>query len=387
MFSTGHDNLPIALLGMVLAFALAAALTPLGIKVAWRLDIVDRPRGNKLHARPTPLMGGVAMAVAFLAVALLWVARFDQWGNAQLRGLLVGCFLAALLGFLDEWLTLRPLQHFIGQILVVLAAIWAAFPHVEKLSNPFATAWETQHGRGSFYLAWLVDHNSINHENTPVIGIAFTVFWIVGMMNTVNFLDGLDGLAGGVGAIGALFLGLWSLVMTDVYLAPTHANQNIVLPLILCGAILGFLIFNWAPARVFMGDSGAMFIGFALGALSIFGPVKFGTWLLIMVVPIIDVAWAIVRRLMGRRSFASGDKHHIYHRMLELGLSRQSVVLIFYGLCFVLGIIDLNLYKRQKVVAFVIVAVLSAAGAVLLEVRGRRAESLARSVGKRADAG
>jgi UDP-N-acetylmuramyl pentapeptide phosphotransferase/UDP-N-acetylglucosamine-1-phosphate transferase len=276
-----------------------------------------------------------------------------------------------------------------GQIVVVLAAILSAFPHIEQLSNPFATPRQTQSGQGSFYLSYLFDHRSLTQDYTPwltaALGIAFTVFWIVGMMNTFNFLDGLDGLAGGVGAIGALFLGLWSLVMTDVYLAPTHANQNIVLPLILCGAILGFLVFNWSPARVFMGDSGAMFIGFALGALSIFGPVKFGTWLLIMVVPIIDVAWAIVRRLMGRRSFASGDKHHIYHRMLELGLSRQSVVLIFYGLCMVLGVIDLNLYKRQKVVAFVVVAVLSAAGAVLLEVRGRRAESLARTVSKRAD--
>jgi UDP-N-acetylmuramyl pentapeptide phosphotransferase/UDP-N-acetylglucosamine-1-phosphate transferase len=154
-----------------------------------------------------------------------------------------------------------------------------------------------------------------------------------------------------------------------------------VLPLILCGAILGFLVYNWAPARVFMGDSGAMFIGFALGALSIFGPVKLGTALLILIVPIVDVAWAIVRRLLGRRSFASGDKHHIYHRMLELGLSRRSVVLAFYALCTALGVLDVLLVKKQKLAADAVVAVLAAAGAIALEVRGRRAEARARRPG------
>jgi UDP-N-acetylmuramyl pentapeptide phosphotransferase/UDP-N-acetylglucosamine-1-phosphate transferase len=158
----------------------------------------------------------------------------------------------------------------------------------------------------------------------------------------------------------------------------TRDEQNVILPLILCGALLGFLVYNWAPARVFMGDSGAMFIGFALGALSIFGPVKLGTALLLLIVPIVDVAWAIVRRLLGRRSFASGDKHHIYHRMLELGISRRSVVLAFYALCIALGVLDLLLVKKQKLAADAVVAVLAAASAVALEVRGRRAEARAR---------
>src|SRR2546429_687188 len=194
------------LLGLGLAFLVAVALVPFGIRLAWRLGVVDHPVGDKIHARPTPLMGGAAMAASFLVVTL-------------------------------------------------------------------------------------------------VAGILFTVFWIVGMMNTVNFLDGLDGLAGGVAAIAALFLGLWAWHMAGSGYV-TRDEQNVILPLILCGALLGFLVYNWAPARVFMGDSGAMFIGFALGALSVFGPVKLGTALLLLIVPIVDVAWAIVRRLLGRRSFA-----------------------------------------------------------------------------------
>ncbi len=370
---------------LVAAFLLAVALAPLGIRLAWRLGVVDRPVGNKIHARPTPLMGGVAVTVAFLAVALAagYLLRFlfgaqGHSLNQALIGLLVGCALAGLLGFVDEVRTLPPRLHFLGQVAVVVAALLAGFPRIEQVSNPFHDV--NLKTSTSVYLSQIVGfgHGQVVHGDpapvvTLVVGVLFTVFWIVGMMNTVNFLDGLDGLAGGVCAIAALFLGLWGATMTQTGYAPTHDNQNVVLPLILCGAILGFLVFNWAPARVFMGDSGAMFMGFALGALSIFGPVKLGTAILLVIVPIVDVAWAIVRRVLGRRSFASGDKHHIYHRMLELGMSRRSVVLAFYALCIALGVIDLNLFKRQKLEADAIVALLAAAGAVALEVRGRRA--------------
>jgi len=363
------------LIGLGVAFLLSVALVPLGIRLAWRLGVVDRPVGNKIHQRAPPLMGGVAIALAFLAAALLRLSL-----NPQLVGLLVGCVLAAALGFWDEVRTLKPRAHFLGQIGVVIVTLLVGFPRITSLSNPL-------HGfngsSGSFFLSALfgfkplyAGHDLVPHDSAPfvtlVIGVLFTIFWIVGMMNTVNFLDGLDGLAGGVTAIAALFLGLWSVVAARNGFA-THDNQNVILPLILCGAILGFLVYNWAPARVFMGDSGSMFIGFALGALSIFGQIKFGTALLLLIVPIVDVAWAIVRRLLGRRSFASGDKHHIYHRLLELGLSRRAVVLLFYALCIALGVIDLLLYKKEKLIAFAVVAVVSAAGAVALEVRGRRA--------------
>jgi UDP-GlcNAc:undecaprenyl-phosphate GlcNAc-1-phosphate transferase len=364
------------LLGLGLAFLMAVALMPLGIRLAWRLGIVDHPVGNKIHARPTPLMGGAAMAASFLVVTLLFPRH---WPNQQLVSLLVGCALATLLGLADELWSLSPWQHFLGQVGVVLVAIIIGFPRIEKVSNPLSTSVSLNRS-GSISLATLLGFghapSEVAHAVTLVAGILFTVFWIVGMMNTVNFLDGLDGLAGGVAAIAALFLGLWAWHMAGSGYV-TRDEQNVILPLILCGALLGFLVYNWAPARVFMGDSGAMFIGFALGALSIFGPVKLGTALLLLIVPIVDVAWAIVRRLLGRRSFASGDKHHIYHRMLELGMSRRSVVLAFYALCTALGVLDLLLVKKQKLAADAVVAVLAAASAVALEVRGRRAEARA----------
>ncbi|MHB8620433.1 MAG: MraY family glycosyltransferase, partial [Chloroflexota bacterium] len=308
------------LVGLGSALLLAAVLVPLAIRLAWRLGVVDRPIGDKIHARPTPLMGGTAIAAAFLLVATFFPTLQRPWDNPALGGLLTGCALAVLLGVADEVWHLPPRWHFVGQVTVVLLAILAHFPLVHEVSNPLLSV-----GGGkpaSINLA-----AALGAGPATALSVVFTVFWITGMMNTVNFLDGLDGLAAGVCAIAALFLGLWAVVVIRVGYPPTHDNQNVVLPLILCGALVGFLMYNWSPARVFMGDSGSMFVGFALGALAIFGPVKLGTALLILIVPIVDVAWAIVRRLIGRRSFASGDKHHIYHRMLELGLSRRTVVL------------------------------------------------------------
>ncbi len=360
------------LAGLVVAFVLCVLLEPLGIRLARQLGVIDRPVGDKIHTRATPLMGGVAIAVAFLVTAGAWHAwtalRYHD-PNTALTGLLIGCALAAALGIWDELRTLPPRLHLLGQIGVVLVTLGLNFPIIDTISNP---------------LQKITVQGNASQPVLPIIGVLFTVFWIVGMMNTINFLDGLDGLAGGVTAIAAFFLGLWEVVVagTRYFPSPSHDSQNVILPLMLCGAILGFLVYNWAPARVFMGDSGAMFIGFTLGALSIFGTSpRVGTALLILIVPIVDVAWAIVRRLAGRRSFASGDKHHIYHRMLELGLTRRAVVLLFYGLCLVLGLIDLKLYKADKLIAFAVVAVLAAAGAVALELRGRRAARAATPVG------
>ncbi|HWE61122.1 MAG TPA: MraY family glycosyltransferase, partial [Chloroflexota bacterium] len=252
-------------------------------------------------------------------------------------------------------------------------ALVIGFPRIQQVSNP--------HGNSSMYLSALLGVRSGLHDSAPVLtallGIGFTVFWLVGMMNTINFLDGLDGLAGGVAAIATLFLGLWAAGMAHSGYV-TYDNQNLILPLILCGALLGFLVFNWAPARIFMGDSGAMCVGFTLGALCIFGPVKLGTALMLLVVPILDVAWAVIRRLLSGHSFASGDKHHIYHRMLEGGMSRRTVVLSFYILCTALGLIDLQLVKMQKLLVLMLMGLLAVVGAFLVEYRGRRAAAARR---------
>jgi UDP-GlcNAc:undecaprenyl-phosphate/decaprenyl-phosphate GlcNAc-1-phosphate transferase len=208
-----------------------------------------------------------------------------------------------------------------------------------------------------------------------VIGIAFTIFWLVGMMNTVNFLDGLDGLATGVSAVTALLMATWAWEAYQDHrflLPPTAHPADFVLPLALAGALLGFLPYNWHVAKIFLGDSGSMFLGFALAALSIVGPTKLGTALLVLIIPVLDVAWAIVRRQIRGRSFLSGDKQHVYHRMLDLGLSHTQTVLMLYALCIVLGALDLWLLKLQKLLAFVALAVVAGSLYVVLEIRANR---------------
>jgi UDP-N-acetylmuramyl pentapeptide phosphotransferase/UDP-N-acetylglucosamine-1-phosphate transferase len=159
--------------------------------------------------------------------------------------------------------------------------------------------------------------------------IAITVFWVMGMMNTVNWLDGLDGLATGVGLIAAVMFAIHSYRLGQMEIA--------LFPTALAGACLGFLPFNFYPARVFLGTAGAMVLGYTLATLSILAPARIATALLVLGVPIVDVAWLIVSRWRRGMSPTHGGRDHLHHRLLDLGLSQQQIVLIYYLLCIIFG--------------------------------------------------
>lgn len=325
--------------------------TPLARRLAIRCGAIDRPVGNKIHLRATPLMGGVAVYAAFVVTCCFVVPL-----RGPVVGVLIGGLGAVSVGVLDELLTLPPLAHLAGQIGVAVLAIVAGVGFVRHVSVP-----------GPLTTPGL--------ELPAFVGIAFTIFWLVGMMNTVNFLDGLDGLASGVSAITALLMAIWAWEAYRDHrflLAPTAHPADFVLPLVLAGVLLGFLPFNWHVAKIFLGDSGSMFLGFSLAAFSIIGPTKLGTALLVLIIPVLDVAWAIVRRQIRGRSFLSGDKQHVYHRMLDLGLSHTQTVLMLYALCIALGALDLWLLKLQKLLAFVALALVAGSIYVALEVRANR---------------
>jgi UDP-GlcNAc:undecaprenyl-phosphate GlcNAc-1-phosphate transferase len=316
------------------------------------MGAIDRPVGNKIHTRPTPLMGGVAVYLGFaLTCCLVLPVR------GAVLGVLIGGLGAVLVGIVDELLTLPPLTHLAGQIGAALLAVVTGlgFVHTVSVPGPLTTP--------GFTLP-------------AAVGVLFTVFWLVAMINTVNFLDGLDGLATGVGAITALLMATWAWEAYHehrFYLPAQTHPADFILPLALAGALIGFLPFNWHVARIFLGDSGAMFLGFALAALSIVGPTKLGTALLVLIVPVLDVAWAVVRRQVRGRSFLSGDKQHVYHRMLDLGMSHTQTVLLLYALCIALGGLDLWLLKLQKLLAFLGLAAVAGFMYVVLELRATRA--------------
>lgn len=317
----------------------------MAIRLANRFGVIDRPVGLKLHKRPTPLLGGVAVFVSFATTVIVSAPL-----SGPVRGVLLGGLAAIVVGVLDEVLTLPPVFHLVGQIAAAGVAVAGGVGVIHYVSGP-----------SSSLVAPPV--------TLPLaLGLILTMFWLVGMMNTVNFLDGLDGLAPGIVTIAAVLLAIWASEPGRFALASSQP-ESVILPMALAGALLGFLVYNWNPARIFLGDSGSMFLGLALGALSIVGPAKLGTALIVLVVPILDVAWAIIRRGMRGKNFLSGDKQHVYHRMMELGLGATRTVILLYAVCVALGVVDLLLLRLWKYVAFGVLTVVMIGAFALLELR------------------
>jgi UDP-GlcNAc:undecaprenyl-phosphate/decaprenyl-phosphate GlcNAc-1-phosphate transferase len=308
------------------AFIIALIVTPLAGRVGGQLGIVDVPGPRRLHQGVIPRLGGVGLYVSFsLTLVLLLVLpqdwlplRQDPKELTRLTGMLIGCTFMFLMGLLDDRRQLGPLQQFVGQLVAAgIASLFLIF--IERVMNPFS--------------------NQLLIFPWPLV-VGFTFFWIVGMVNTVNWLDGLDGLAGGVTAIACAVLTL-HMVREGQY-------SVALLPLALLGSLLGFLPYNFHPARVFMGSSGSSFLGFAMGTLSIISGAKMATVLLVMGIPIIDVAWQILNRL--RRQAGTpwqGDLGHLHYRLLECGLSQRQIVGLMYAFSACFGLAALVISSRM----------------------------------------
>lgn len=344
-----------AAVGPIVAVFLAAALltfilTPQVRRIVLRYRIVDRPSARRVNRRPIPRSGGLAVAATFLAVAGVFLLVNDRAHliavPASLRplevaALFLGGAAAAVLGALDDLLDLRARWQILGQIALATGAL-ALGIGIDFVNNPFGA-------------------DILRFEG--IIAIGFTVFWIVGMINSINWIDGLDGLSSGVVIIAAVTLGLISL--------STRVNQPLiaVLCFVLAGALFGFLRWNFHPAKIFIGTSGVQFVGYTLAVLSILGTAKVAVALLVLGVPIIDTFWIIVRRLTQGRSPFSPDRQHIHHRLLDLGLSHRQTVLLIYGLCAALAVLALILTGASQLYAFL--GVFVASGLVLfLPTRG-----------------
>ena len=334
-------NVTFFLVPFAVAFLGALVLTPVVKRAAGRLGFVDVPREPKhVHRVPVPRLGGVALFLPFLAAVIisLWlpVEREDPLEVHRIIGLLVGSAIVFGLGLWDDRRELGPLPQLAVQFVAAAVAIGCGIT-IAEIANPFGGLIEL---------------------SLPIT-VAFTLFWIMGMMNTVNWLDGLDGLASGVTVIASVLLFVHSYRLGQYSVS--------LLPLALAGCTLGFLPFNFYPARVFMGTSGALFLGFALGTLAIIGGAKMATALLVMGIPILDVGWQIINRLRLGRSPFLGDRGHLHHRLLDLGLSQRGVVLLFYVLCAAFGALALILSSGlQKLLALLVMAMLALVALVAL---------------------
>jgi UDP-GlcNAc:undecaprenyl-phosphate GlcNAc-1-phosphate transferase len=340
-------GLPPLLPGFVAAFVAAALisflLTPIVRGLAVRLNVVDEPNHRRVNTRPIARGGGVAVGIGFLGVSLVLTMMV---GNGTLAGfslpasiepneinaLLIGTGLAALIGLVDDVLNLRARWQLASQLVLAIGAVLLGIT-IDSIANPF--------GPGQISL-------------DGVWGVAFTIFWITGMINSINWIDGLDGLSSGIGLIAAFTLGLISLTVGAGLFGQPYVA---LLCFALAGALLGFLRWNFHPASIFVGTSGVMVIGYALAVLSILGSAKVVVALLVLGVPIIDTFWNIVRRLASGSSPFTPDRGHVHHRLMDLGLSQTRAVLVIYAMTLALAVLSFILSGAGQLYAFMGVVV------------------------------
>jgi UDP-GlcNAc:undecaprenyl-phosphate/decaprenyl-phosphate GlcNAc-1-phosphate transferase len=289
-----------AVFAFLVAVAVAAISTPLAAKLAFRLGAVDEPRERGLASRTTPLLGGLAILAGVLVASAIWLPVTDET-----RGILLGAALIALVGAIDDVVDLPPQWKLLGQVAAAVIPV-AAGVKVENITLPFLGALQFGH-----------------------VGGVLTVIGLVGLMNVVNFSDGVDGLAAGVCAISAV---AFSIIAFD--LGRTGAG---VLAAIVAGAALGFLFHNFHPASIFMGDCGALLLGYLLGCVAVQGSLKTNALialvgpLAILAVPFLDTGFVVARRLKYRRAPWSADAQHFHHRLARVGFSQRRTVLYLYA--------------------------------------------------------
>lgn len=353
------------LIAFTAGFLLALAATPLAARFARKAGAVDVPDGDrKRHAKPTPLMGGLAIFAAFALATFL--VRGGLLGGfllpKHLLGILLGGLVLMIGGALDDRYRLRPLLQLAFPTLAALIVI-ASGVGADVISNPLG---------GTFRLdLWEIPVFTYagNPYHLTLPADIFTFVWLMGMMYTTKLLDGLDGLVSGLGVIGFLVLALYSL--TAEVAQPELAR----LAMAAAGAVGGFLFYNARPASIFLGEGGSTFVGFLLGTLAILSGGKIGVTLLVLAVPIMDVAWTIARRLMLRRPVAQGGVDHLHFRLVRWGLSPGTAVLLFWIFAAAFGGAGIFIQGRQKLLALAILAILFVVVTLWLRIRTHESSS------------
>ncbi len=307
---------------------LSIIFTMLMKRLAVNLNIIDRPdEERKIHRIAMPLLGGMAIFLSFFII--LYFVR-DKLLSGDLEahhwlGFFIGACFLMLGGFLDDKYNLKPREQIIFPVLAISSVILGGV-NIEKITNPF----------GGFFFPGL-------------FSAVLITTWLLAMMYTTKLLDGLDGLVSGVTAIGGIIIFLFT--MTTKYYQPDIA----LAALIFTAACLGFLIFNWHPAKIFLGEGGSLLLGYILGVLAIISGGKIAIALLVMGIPIMDVVWTVVRRAWaGKNPFKFPDRNHLHFRLLDLGLGTRKTVLIYYAFSAIFGLSALFLQSRGKALALII---------------------------------
>ncbi len=340
-------------LGLIAA-VLTLSLTPLVRRFSIAKGVVDQPGGRRINKEPVPRMGGVAIVIAF------WLTLFSiqaikpellNFTGQQIFGIdrnFFGVFIGSLIllaaGIVDDMRGLSPLQKLVAQ-LAAAACVPLFGIHIQWLAHPLG-------GADLQLPLWL---------DTVVI-----IVWIVAVINVVNWLDGLDGLATGIGTIAGLILFFLSL-------APfVNQTATALLAIVLAGASLGFLRYNFNPAKIFLGDSGSMFLGYILAIIAVISGGKLATASLVLGIPILDAAWVILRRLANGQSPWTADRKHLHHRLLDAGLSQRQTVTLYWAISAIFGATALASRTYGKTLMILVLLILMLLGMIYLNRREKR---------------
>jgi UDP-GlcNAc:undecaprenyl-phosphate/decaprenyl-phosphate GlcNAc-1-phosphate transferase len=347
-------NALIAVLVAVGTVALVSVTVPALLHLAREKGLLLYPtEARQVHTSPLPKFGGIAMFVGFcggIGVSfMLPVERFPEEIERIVLLVLGAAIVVAVMAY-DDIIGIAPLPKLAWQLLaasIIILPRLRGDGHglvIEQFNNPLGGVVEL-----------------------PILAaIPFTFLWIVGMMNTLNFVDGLDGLAASITLVAS------SVLFFHTFFRPEGNPQFTIslLAVALGAAALGFLPFNWHPAKILMGDTGSMFLGFALAVIAIIGGAKIATALLALWLPIVDVVWVIVYRILHGKSPLYADRGHLHHRLLDLGWSQQQIVLFFVGLSAVLGAAALIIpWPELKLLLLIFAGII---GVVLLALLARR---------------
>ena len=342
-------------IAFLLAFITSFVVTPYTIKFAEKIGAVDTPKDERrINEKPTPRLGGIAVILGFilsmvyLIIIMSIEGTISLWGEEQygikILGFLCGIAVLGVTCFIDDHKGIAPLTKLAGQLIAAIIVVYSGI-RIENLNLPF--------------------FNEIGLNYT--VSIIITLGWIVGITNAINLIDGLDGLSSGIGIISCLSL----IIVFSLNDSPIVAILAVTA---LAGALLGFLPFNFNPAKTFIGDTGSNFLGYSLAVISILGVAKTYTAIVIVApiivlgLPIFDTLWAIVRRTVKEKSIKAivqPDKKHLHHRLVAKGYTQKQAVLILYGISATLGMTAIILLDSGiwKALSFIImVAAVTAIG-------------------------
>ena len=321
------------LAAFVTALVLGLIFSPVAIKIAPKIGAIDIPKdGRRMHTKAMPRFGGLAIYLGTIVSLAIYGGN-----NEKIIPVIIGGTLIYVLGVVDDLKNLPAKVKFAGQLIVAVLMYYMGL-RIRLITNYF--------GEGAVHFG-------------EAVCFIVTVLWIVGITNTINLIDGLDGLAAGITAVSSLCIAYVAYIHGDEY-----GMMIVCLAMLaLAGACLGFLPFNFYPAKIFMGDGGSLFLGFMIAALSVVGPLKRSTVIAVVVpvivlgIPIFDTFFAIFRRIVNRRPIMEADKGHLHHRLMALGYGQRRAVLMLYGISAIMGMAAVLISRELYKDAFVLMGI------------------------------